>query len=106
MIGTMPIGFAWGGYSTVGAAFAVRWQGSPNWTGVRNGVGDATLTWTSGQGVDATQSGVFHATRTAGTNSTTAVQADTTLQILATDLAVPGAAEAAVDFLVLAWMPG
>lgn len=98
-----PMSFAWGGYTTVGAAFAIRTQGSPNWTGVRNGAGDATLTWGAAEAIDATESIVHLTGRTAQAAPIVAAQTDTTLQVTVTDGGA-AALEAAIDFEVRAFV--
>lgn len=87
--------WAVGRFST---AAAVLVAGSGNWSVARNGAGDYTVTLSDP--IDTLEQNVQVTCRTAGRCATVGAVTDTTIQILTTDLAVPGAADSDVDFAV------
>jgi hypothetical protein len=83
-----------------GADGATNVAGSGNWSAVRNGAGDYTVT-TQGDGlVDATRCVVLACSRVISTMVAITAQTDSTIQfVVVSD--VPGATDSSVDFLVI-----
>lgn len=74
--------------------------GTGNWSSVRNGAGDYTITWAAESLIDATQCVVLATPRVTSTSVAVIAQTDTTVQF-SVESDASGATDAAVDFLVI-----
>lgn len=83
-----------------GADGATNIAGTGNWSAVRNGAGDYTVTTTGDGLVDATRCVVLPTTRVTSTSVAVIVQTDSTIQFSVKNDA-SGATDATIDFLVI-----